>query len=210
MKKALLIVDVQNDFLPGGALGVKEGDRVIPLINRLIAKPFDVIVASQDWHPDNHGSFAKSHHKQVGEHTKLRGQDQILWPVHCVQKTRGAEFSEELNDKHFDRVFQKGTDVEIDSYSAFFDNGHLKATGMGEYLKDQQVTDLYIAGLTTDYCVKFSVLDALKLGFRAHVIKDACRPVNLEPDDEKKALQQMTDAGASLTTTQEVIDSLAG
>lgn len=205
MKKAFLVVDVQNDFLPGGALGVHEGEKVVPLINQLIKQPFDLTVASLDWHPEAHGSFAETHGKQVGEHTTLRGMDQILWPVHCVQDTSGAAFSDDLDHEHFDRVFHKGTDEGIDSYSAFFDNGHLKATGMGDYLKEHGITDLYIAGLTTDYCVKFSVLDALHLGFRAHVIQDACKPVNLSPNDEEKALAEMKKAGAIVTTTAQVL-----
>ena len=206
MKKAFLVVDIQNDFLPGGALGVEEGSQVVHLINKLMKQPFELIVASKDWHPANHGSFAEMHAgKKVGEHISLRGLDQILWPVHCVQGSKGAEFSEALDQDHFDKVFQKGTDEEIDSYSAFFDNGHLKETGMGDYLKQQQVTDLYIAGLTTDFCVKYSVLDALKLGFNAHVIRDACKPVNLSPGDEEKAVEEMKNAGASVLTTDQVI-----
>lgn len=205
MKKALLVVDVQNDFLPGGALGVDEGDQVVPLVNQLIHQPFDLMVASLDWHPKNHGSFADTHGKQVGDQITLQGMDQILWPIHCVQDTPGAAFSNDLDYEHFHRVFQKGTDKEVDSYSAFFDNGHLKATGMGEYLKENGVTDLYVAGLATDYCVKFSVLDALHLGFRVFVIRDACRPVNLSPDDEEKALAEMKEAGAMVTTTEQVL-----
>ena len=124
--KALLIVDIQNDFLPGGALGVADGDKVIPAINRLSALGFDLVVASKDWHPAGHGSFASSHGKKPGEHTKLKGQDQILWPDHCVQGTPGAAFADALETDRIDKVFHKGTEKEIDSYSAFFDNGHLK------------------------------------------------------------------------------------
>lgn len=207
MKKAFLVVDIQNDFLPGGALGVKDGFQVIPLINKLMKQPFELIVASKDWHPANHGSFAEMHEgKKVGEHITLRGQDQILWPVHCVQDSKGAEFSDSLDQEHFDKVFHKGTDADIDSYSAFFDNGHLKATGMGDYLKEKGITDLYVAGLTTDYCVKYSVLDAIDLGFRTHVIRDACKPVNLSPDDEEKSIEEMKQIGAEVTTTEKVIE----
>ena len=205
MKKALLVVDLQNDFLPGGALGVHKGDLVVPLINQLIKQPFDLMVASLDWHPENHGSFASTHQKKVGEHIKLKGMDQILWPVHCVQDTTGAAFCEALDYEDFDRVFHKGTDEEIDSYSAFFDNGHLKETGMRDYLKEHGITDLYIAGLTTDYCVKYSVLDAINLGFRSHVIKDACKPVNLSPNDENESLAEMQSAGATITITDQVL-----
>ncbi len=202
--KALLVVDIQNDFLPGGALGVQGGDQIVPLVNTLMNQDFDFIVASKDCHPAQHGSFAKTHQKQVGEHIQLNGLEQILWPVHCVQNTQGSEFSSGLNIDQFDQVFQKGTDHEIDSYSAFFDNGHLKATGLGDYLKEKGVTDLYIVGLTTDFCVKFSVLDAIKLGFRTFVIKDACRAVNLLPGDEKKSLEEMASAGATVITTSDL------
>ncbi len=129
MKKALLVVDIQNDFLPGGVLAVKEGDHVIPLINQLMEQPFSLVIATQDWHPEDHGSFAATHQKNIGEFITLRGIEQILWPTHCVQNTFGAAFSEELNEEKIGHVFQKGTDVEIDSYSAFFDNAHLKKTG---------------------------------------------------------------------------------
>lgn len=206
MKKALLVVDIQNDFLPGGALEVKEGNQVIPLINQLMELPFDLVVASQDWHPPDHGSFAATHQKNIGELATLRGIEQILWPIHCVQDTSGAAFNQELHTEKIDHVFQKGTDVEIDSYSAFFDNGRLKETGLGDFLKKLEVTDLYVAGLATDYCVKYSVLDALKLGFRTYVIRDACRPVNLQPGDEEKSLEEMKSAGAYVTTTQQVLD----
>ncbi len=203
--KALLVVDVQNDFLPGGSLAVADGDKVIPHINRLLAMNFDLIVASKDWHPPYHGSFAKTHGKKVGEHLNIKGIDQILWPVHCVQKTHGAAFSSQLKQEFIQKVFHKGTDPDFDSYSAFFDNGHKKSTGLGDYLKEQKVTDLYIAGLTTDYCVKYSVLDAAQLGFQVHVIIDACRPVNLHPEDEADAIAEMRAVGAEITTLNAVL-----
>lgn len=204
--KALLIVDIQNDFLPGGALGVKGGDKVIPLINDLAEHDFDLVIASKDWHPKNHGSFAKSHGKRPGEHVVLKGLDQILWPDHCVQGTHGAEFSSSLHQAKIDRVFFKGTQWDLDSYSAFFDNGHLNATGLGDYLKKKGVTDLYIAGLTTDYCVKFSTLDAIDLGFKTYVVLDACKPVNLDPGDEARAIEEMKAKGAVITSYKEVLN----
>jgi len=203
--KALLIVDVQNDFLPGGALGVKNGDQVIEPINRLVCQKFDVIVASKDWHPADHGSFASVHGKQPGEHTLLNGLDQILWPDHCVQGVFGAEFSSQLDTTHFDHIFVKGTEKEIDSYSAFFDNGHLKSTGLGEYLKEKGVEEIYFAGLATDHCVKSSALDALRLGFKAYVVVDACRAVNLQENDEEKAIKEMEKEGAVIITTKDFI-----
>ena len=204
MKKAFLVVDIQNDFLPGGSLAVHEGDQVIPLINQLLKKDFDIVVASKDWHPLDHSSFAENHHKKPGEKIQLKGMEQILWPVHCVQDTTGAEFASDLDTSCFEKVFLKGTDRDIDSYSAFFDNGLLKSTGLGEYLKSKKVTDVYIAGLTTDYCVKFSVLDAIQFGFKVHVVLDACRAVNLKHGDSKKAVDEMEEEGAEITTTARV------
>lgn len=197
--KALLIVDVQNDFLPGGSLAVKGGDQVIPLINALLERDFPLIVASKDWHPEDHGSFAKTHGKEVGEHINLNGVDQILWPVHCVQNHVGAEFPLALHCHKIQKIFLKGTEQEIDSYSAFFDNGHIKATGLGSYLKSKSVTDLYVAGLATDYCVKFTVLDALQFGFKTFVVIDACRAVNLHEGDDWAAIKEMERAGAHIT-----------
>ncbi len=196
--KALLLVDIQNDFLPGGALAVAEGDQVIPLANRL-QKQFDLVVASKDWHTANHGSFAANHPgKRPGDIVELNGLRQILWPVHCVQDTPGAAFSAKLDTSRFAQVFQKGTDPGIDSYSSFFDNGHRKATGLGDFLKARKVTDVFLAGLTTDYCVRFSALDALALGFRVHVILEACRGVNLSPGDVAQAVAEMKRAGVDV------------
>lgn len=189
---ALLIVDVQNDFLPGGALAVTGGDEVIPVINQLLKKPFDLVVASKDWHPKDHSSFAATHHKKVGEVIDLNGMEQILWPIHCVQDSQGAEFPSSLHSQSFEKIFYKGVDKEIDSYSTFYDNGHKRSTGLQDYLQEKGVTRLYIAGLATDYCVKYTVLDAAKLGYEIFVIEDACRGVNLHPQDSQKALQEMS------------------
>lgn len=204
-RKALILVDIQNDFLPGGALAVSDGDAIIPLINEMIHYPFDVIVATNDWHPSDHGSFASNHaDKKVGDHMQLGGLDQILWPVHCVQGTWGAEFAPGWDITEIDKVFYKGTDPLIDSYSTFFDNGHRKTTGLEIYLRDKGVTDVFIAGLTTEYCVTYSVLDALQLGFRPFVIVDACRGVNLEPNDVEIALETMRRAGAILLSFKDL------
>jgi nicotinamidase/pyrazinamidase len=197
--KALLLVDIQNDFLPGGALGVPDGDTIIPIVNRL-QEQFDLVVATQDWHPANHGSFAANHPgKRPGDIIELNGLQQILWPVHCVENTPGAAFGPQFDTSRVARVFHKGTDPNIDSYSALFDNGHLKATGLGDYLKGQGVRDLFIAGLATDYCVKYTALDAVPLGFRTHVIEDACRGVNLKPGDVAGAIEEMKKAGVRIT-----------
>ncbi len=196
--KALVIVDLQNDFLPGGALPVPRGDEVVPLANEL-QRRFELVVASQDWHPPDHGSFAANHPgKKPGDRIELDGIEQILWPVHCVAHTRGADFVPSLDTAQIVEVFRKGTDPRIDSYSAFFDNGHRKATGLPDYLKARAVTEIYVAGLALDYCVKFTVLDACQLGFNAHVIVDACRGIALEPGDLEKALDEMKRSGATL------------
>ena len=147
--KALIIVDLQNDFCPGGSLPVKEGRDIAALINR-IQKSFDLVIATQDWHPRDHLSFASNHNKKPGEVIDLDGLKQVLWPDHCIQRSNGAKFIEEFDQKNVDRVFQKGTDKRIDSYSAFFDNAHKKATGLGDYLKEKGIKEVYLTGLATD------------------------------------------------------------
>jgi nicotinamidase/pyrazinamidase len=202
--KALIIVDLQNDFLPDGALPVPKGNEVIPLANEL-QKEFELIVATQDWHPANHGSFAANHRdKKPGDRIVLDGLEQILWPVHCVQNTHGAEFAATLDRKRFSRVFQKGTGPKIDSYSAFFDNAHRRDTGLGDYLKAGAVTGVYLCGLALDYCVKFSALDARQLGFNTYVVVDACRGIDLKLGDLEKALDEMRTAGATLLQSHEL------
>jgi nicotinamidase/pyrazinamidase len=198
MKKALIIVDVQNDFLPGGALAVTDGDAILPLINET-QKDFELIVATQDYHPSNHASFAVNHPgKKPGDIIDLQGIKQVLWPVHCVQGSQGAEFSPKLDTTEITRVFRKGTDPNLDSYSGFFDNGHRKDTGLEGYLKDQGVTDVYICGLTADYCVKFTALDALKCGFNTWLYRGATRAVNLSPGDFDKSIHEMASAGVKM------------
>ena len=200
MKKALIIVDIQNDFLPGGALAVNEGDQIIPLVNS-IQNQFDLIVATQDWHPANHGSFAANHQeKSPGEVIDLYGLAQVLWPVHCVQNSPGAEFASDLDMKEVAKIFHKGTDPNIDSYSGFFDNGRKKKTGLGDFLQSEGVTHVYVVGLATDYCVKYTALDAASLGFQTTVIKDACRGVNLQPNDTEDALSEMLAKGIKIMT----------
>lgn len=177
---ALIIVDVQNDFLPGGSLAINDGDAVIPVINAL-QKNFDLVVATQDWHPADHKSFASSHPgKKVFEEILLNGLSQVLWPDHCVQETNGAAFSPLLNTKKIEAIFRKGMDKKIDSYSGFFDNEKQKATGLGAYLKGRGVTDVYVTGLAGDYCVNFTALDALDLYFNSNIIASATRPIDSE------------------------------
>lgn len=204
--KAFIIVDLQNDFLPGGSLAVKNGNEIIPIIDKLLLAPFDLKIASKDWHPEDHGSFAPNHGKNPGEHITLNGIDQILWPVHCVQGTRGADFGPDWDVRQVQKIIYKGTEKDIDSYSTFFDNEHLKATGLHELLKAKHIKDVYLAGLTTDYCVKYSALDAKQLGFNVFVIEDACRGVNLEPDDTKKALEDMHSAGIHILNSKDILN----
>lgn len=203
--KALIIVDIQNDFLPGGALAVNQGDRIIPIVNRLIPK-FELVIATQDWHPANHGSFASNHAgKKPGESINLFGLNQILWPDHCVQNTFGASFSADLDTRLITRVFQKGTDQRVDSYSGFYDNGKKKDTGLSQFLKDRNVDEVYIVGLATDYCVKYTAIDAAKLGFQTFVIADATRAVNLQKDDGEQAIKEMLIRGISVIDSSSII-----
>jgi nicotinamidase/pyrazinamidase len=196
--KALLLIDIQNDFLPGGALAVPEGDRIVPIVNELLPS-FDMVVATQDWHPANHGSFASNHPgHEAYQSIDLDGLPQVLWPVHCVQNTGGALFAPGLNTGVITRVFPKGMNPRIDSYSGFYDNGHRAATGLTQWLREQGVTELSVAGLATDYCVKFTVLDAIEEGFKVRLLTKACRGVNLTPGDVERALASMQAAGAVL------------
>ncbi len=202
--KTLILVDIQNDFCPGGALAVPAGDEVVAVANRLQEK-FDLVVATQDWHPPDHASFASQHEgREIGELIELGGQAQVLWPDHCVQNTPGAQLHPRLDVSKIDRVFQKGEDREIDSYSGFFDNDHRHATGLGEYLKSQGAHQVYVCGLATDYCVKFTALDAQQLGFETFLVADACRGVNLNGEDVENALREMQAAGVLVVQSEEI------
>ena len=204
--EALILVDIQRDFLPGGALAVTDGDAVIPIANQLQLH-FDLVVTTQDFHPANHQSFAANHPgKQPGEVIQLDGLDQVLWPVHCVQGSTGAEFADGLHMDKVAQIFPKGTDPEIDSYSGFFDNGHRKATGLGDYLKEKGVTKVVIVGLATDHCVKFTALDAKQLGFETVVVPDGTRAVNLQSDDFDKAIQEMEAAGIQVVHSEALLN----
>ena len=205
--KALILVDIQNDFLPGGALAVPDGDAIVPIANRLQAA-FPLVVATQDWHPANHGSFAVNHPgKKVFEQIDLNGLAQTLWPVHCVQGTKGAELAAGLERERIAKIFPKGTDAGIDSYSGLFDNGHHKSTGLGEWLKARSVTEVFVCGLATDYCVKFTALDAAQQGFKTHFIEDASHGVNLQPNDVKNAIAEMNRAGIATVQSTEILNA---
>lgn len=196
--KALIVVDIQNDFLPGGTLAVPRGDEVIAVANDHMHR-YEFVVATQDWHPPDHRSFASQHPgRQVGEVIDLDGLPQVLWPDHCVRGTPGADLASGLNQSAIRHVFRKGADPAIDSYSGFFDNGHRRSTGLGEYLRAQGVREVCILGLATDYCVKFTALDARREGFEATLIVDGCRGVELAPGDSARAIDEMRAAGVRL------------
>jgi nicotinamidase/pyrazinamidase len=202
--KALVLVDVQNDFLPGGALGVPRGNEVVPVANALQPR-FGLVVATQDWHPKGHGSFASTRPgKKPGDVAELGGLPQVLWPDHCVQGTTGAAFAPGLDMNRVEAIVRKGTDPAIDSYSGFFDNGHRKATGLSDYLKGRGATDLYLLGLATDYCVKFTALDALRLGFRAFLVQDGSRGVELRAGDVARATDELRKAGVQIVQAADV------
>ena len=188
--KTLILIDVQNDFMPYGALPVAEGDQIVPIINKIIYK-FDLVIATQDWHPKNHISFASNHKdKKPFDVMDLDGFKQTLWPDHCVQGTSGAEFHPDLETKPIEAIFRKGTNPNIDSYSGFYDNLHKKNTGLAGYLREKKAKDLYFVGLATDYCVYYSIIDALKEGFNVYLIEDATRAIdkNLYENHLKKEL----------------------
>lgn len=201
--KVLIITDIQNDFIPSGPLGVPGARAIIPVINRMISK-FEHVVATQDWHPSKHISFAKVHGKDVGEVIQAGNYEQVLWPVHCVQQTKGADFAEELDQDLIEAIFHKGVDPKIDSYSTFFDNARKRSTGLSDHLHEKNYKDLYFVGVATDYCILYSVLDALELGFSATVIQDACRAIDLNQGDEEKALSAMKAKGAKIIQSSEL------
>lgn len=201
---ALILVDVQHDFIPGGALEVAEGDQIIALINSFQEK-FEHVIATQDFHPINHGSFAANHAgKNPYDQIELFGLNQTLWPVHCVQGTKGAEFHPDLNQDRWEAIFQKGKNPQVDSYSGFFDNARRGDTGLGDYLKERGIRKVFVCGLALDYCVKFTALDAQSLGFETFLITDATRAVNITPTDGAKAIQEMAAQGVKILTSKDL------
>lgn len=201
---ALLIVDVQNDFCPDGALEVPEGDAVVPVINRIVGK-FSVVVPTQDWHPEGHISFAGKHPgKNPHEVIRIEGLEQVLWPDHCVRGTPGADFHPELDAAAFHFILRKGTRPKMDSYSAFLENDKKTPTGLAGLLKELGVKRVFIAGLATDYCVLYSSRDALAAGFQVVVLEDACRGVDVPPENIKKALEEMRGLGIRILNTDQL------
>jgi nicotinamidase/pyrazinamidase len=204
MKNALILVDIQLDFLPDGSLAVPEGDAVVSIANQAM-EDFDLVLATQDWHPSDHSSFASQHPGcKPGDVIDWKGLSQILWPDHCIQNTPGASFAPGLNVDKINNIFCKGTLKDMDSYSGFFDNGHSNATGLGDYLLDNHIRDIKILGLATDYCVKFTVLDACNLGLSVCVIEEGVRGVELENGDCEKAITQMKDHGAKIISIKDL------
>ncbi|MBC9794587.1 bifunctional nicotinamidase/pyrazinamidase [Sinomicrobium weinanense] len=200
--KALLIVDVQNDFLPGGNLAVPQGDEVIPEINALQPR-FDLVVATQDWHPQGHQSFASAHPgKDPFEVVDLHGLEQVLWPDHCVQGSQGADFASALEKNRIAAIFRKGMHPEVDSYSGFFDNGKKYVTGLASYLREMKVTEVYVCGLAADYCVYYTAKDARNSGFETYYLTDATRCISR--DTYEKAISDLQQIGVHLITTDEL------
>jgi nicotinamidase/pyrazinamidase len=204
--KALLVVDIQNDFLPGGALGVPEGDEIIETVNKLqIYNKFDLVVGTQDCHPADHGSFASQYEgKNPLDRTTLAGLDQILWPDHCVRGTRGAQFPDQLDTRKMEAIFRKGMEKDIDTYSAFFDNGHKKDTGLAGYLRARNIDHVYIVGLAGDFCVNFSIRDALNEGFKVTLIKDCTRPIN--QSEFENVLKELSELGTEVIESGDLLN----
>jgi nicotinamidase/pyrazinamidase len=194
MKRCLIITDVQNDFCPGGTLAVAGGDRIIPVINEISSR-FDKVVATQDWHPLNHVSFASTHKRSPFEAINIEGVQQVLWPDHCVPGTFGADFHRDLDLRKVDLIIRKGTDPLIDSYSTFLENDKTTETGLRYYLQGLGVTDLFLTGLATDYCVYYSAVDARNFGFRVSVILDATRGVDFPAGNVDRAVEDMKKRG---------------
>lgn len=195
----LIIVDVQNDFCPGGALAVAGADEIIPLVNR-ISPGFDKVIATQDWHPAGHTSFAKTHNKQPYEEIVIGGVKHYLWPEHCVPGTFGADFHKDLDLTHTDLIIRMGTDPMIDSYSAFLEHDKKTETGLRHYLKGLNLNNLFLCGLATDYCVFFSAMDAADMGFQVTVIIDACRGVDMPAGNVEQAVEAMKKRGIRIAT----------
>ncbi|HOV62475.1 MAG TPA: bifunctional nicotinamidase/pyrazinamidase [Spirochaetia bacterium] len=201
---ALIIIDVQNDFCPGGSLAVKDGDTVVPVINA-ISKDFSLVVATQDWHPEGHVSFASSHTgKTTGDTVSLGKEVQLLWPDHCVQGSRGADFHPGLDLRPVRFIVRKGTSLRMDSYSAFFENDKKTSTGLEFLLKGLGIRAVYLSGLATDYCVFYSAMDAVNLGFATYLLIDGCRGVDIPEGNIDAALATMRNRGIAVIRSEDV------
>jgi nicotinamidase/pyrazinamidase len=203
--KALVVVDVQNDFVPGGSLAVPGGEGIIPVINALTGN-FGLVVATQDWHPAEHKSFASNHPgARPFEKIGINGITETLWPDHCVQGTKGAEFHPALETKRFAAIFRKGMDPETDSYSGFFDNGHQISTGLAGYLREKGITEVYYCGLASDICVFYTIRDSLREGFSSTLIEDASRPLDVPEFEGVKG--ELIRTGAGVISSGEILAS---
>lgn len=203
--KALVIIDVQNDFCEGGALEVPDGSDVVPVINNLISE-FDVVIQTQDWHTPGHSSFASSHSgKDPYDTIQVEYGEQVLWPDHCVQGSTGAEFHPDLNTTKSQVVIRKGFRKSIDSYSTFYENDHSTKTGLTGYLKDRGIKEFYAVGLATDFCVKWSVLDGIKEGFKVNIVEDAVRGIDLNGSLDQ-AWKEMKEIGATVVQSNQLLD----
>lgn len=199
--KALLLIDIQYDFLSGGALAVPAGNEIIPVLNSIMDR-FDLVVATQDWHPAGHKSFASSHAgKKAFETITWQGGEQVLWPDHCVQGTGGAELFAEIDWRRTEAIFRKGTDPMIDSYSGFYDNNRQKSTGLADYLRGKAVKEVFVGGLAADYCVYFTARDALLEGFRSCIIEDATRAISVE--GFAKAMKEFVSSGGMIGNSRD-------
>ncbi len=198
--KALIVIDLQNDFCPGGSLAVPGGDEIVPVVNGLMKK-FDFVVATRDWHPLGHVSWASTHGRKPGELISIESGEQMLWPDHCRQGSSGADFHPGLDTGPIRAIFHKGMNPALDSYSAFFENDFKTPTGLSAFLKGSGVDEVYLCGLATDYCVFFSAMDAVKEGFRTVLIQDACRAVNIPEGSESAALNRMAETGVEIIST---------
>ncbi|HDS08381.1 MAG TPA: bifunctional nicotinamidase/pyrazinamidase [Bacteroides sp.] len=206
---ALLLIDIQKDFLPGGSLEVPEGDRIIPAVNE-IQEYFDIVVATQDWHPEDHGSFASNHPgKQPGDRIELDGVEQILWPDHCIQETEGADFADDLKMDRVEKIIRKGTDPLVDSYSGFYDNQHKRATGLHEYLREKEVDTVTIVGLAADVCVRYTALDALELGYKVFLVRNATRAVG-GGEVLEDTLRELREKGVGMVESSGIKDMFNG
>lgn len=194
--KALILVDIQNDFCKGGALEVPFANEILPFVNKIIKEnDYDLIVTTQDYHPKDHGSFASNNNKEIGSMGELSGIPQVMWPEHCIEGTEGVEFHKDLDLSKLDKNFKKGQNPEVDSYSGFFDNDKSSSTGLSEYLKSKGVEEIDIVGLALDYCVKFTALDGVNEGFKTNVLLKGTRAVNINPEDGEKSIKELIEAG---------------
>ena len=207
MREVILLIDVQNDFLPWGSLPVPRGDEVIAIANRLLARLDDrPVVATQDWHPPDHQSFASQHPgRRPYDVVDLGGIPQVLWPDHCVAFTHGARLAAALDARRVERIFLKGIDPAVDSYSGFFDNARRRATGLGGWLRERAFDGVVLLGLATDYCVKATALDALELGLAVTLVQDGCRSVDVAPGDGAAAFAAVAAAGGRLVRSEELV-----